>query len=102
MPDIAGEEKRLSRADIKESIQFVQSLGRPVHVISHHKGWAVTKAGACRATQVYARKEDAVQRAQAMVKAGTAAYLVVHKTDGSVETWEGSVLEAAGIIAHSN
>ena len=102
MPDIAVAEKRLSREALKESIKFVQSLGRPVHVISHHTGWAVTKAGARRATQVYACKEDAVRRAQAMVKAGTADYLVVHKTDGSVETWEGSVLEAAGIIAHSN
>ncbi len=101
MTDITIEEKRLSRKAIKESIKFVQSLGRPVHVISHHKGWAVTEAGACRATQVYMRKEEAVRHAQAMVKAGTADYLVVHKTDGSVETWEGSVLEKAGISAPS-
>lgn len=101
MIDKAVKEKHLARKSVQESMEFVQSLGRPVHVISRQKGWAVLKAGASRATQVYARKEDAVQRAQVMVQAGAAAYLVVHKVDGSVETWEGSILEKAGLIARS-
>jgi len=89
MEDNAVKEWRISRQAVLEKMKSVQAKGRPVHVISHQDGWAVTKEGACRAMHIFARKVDAVQRAQALVKQGAAAYLIVHKEDGSIETWEG-------------
>ena len=89
MVDNAVKERRISREAVLEEMKSVRSKGRPVHVISHQDGWAVTKEGACRATRIFARKTDAVQHAQALVKQGAAAYLIVHKEDGSIATWDG-------------
>jgi Uncharacterized protein conserved in bacteria (DUF2188) len=102
MVDNTVEDARISWEAVQEQMKSLQSKGRPVHVISHQNGWAVTKEGACKATHVFTQKIDAVRRAQGLVKAGAGAYLIVHKTDGSIEKWEDCPQEEAGITSHSN
>ena len=95
MVNNAVKKGRIAREAVLKEMKSVQSKGRPVHVISHEHGWAVTKEGACRAAHIFVRKVDAVQRARALVKQGAAAYLIVHTEDGSIETVEGLPQEEA-------
>jgi hypothetical protein len=57
------------------------------HVLAHHRGWAVLRAGALRARKVFSRREDAVILARIISKKeGTKLY--VHRRDGVVsECW---------------
>ena len=58
--------------------------GGPVYeVVPHERGWAVQRAGAERATSVFATKKAALQDARQTARARTGR-LVVYKTDGSV------------------
>lgn len=102
MVDNAVKNTRFSWEAVQKAMKNLQAKGRSVHVISHQNGWAVTKEGACKATYVCTHKSDAVHRARALVKAGAAAYLIVHKTDGSVETWEDAPGDETGITSRSN
>jgi len=100
MEDNTSSKGRILREAVKEKMQSVRSAGRPVHVISHKDGWAVTKEGAYKAAKIFPKKVDAVHRAQALVKQGAAAYLIVHKKDGSIERLEGTPKRKRDDISH--
>jgi Uncharacterized protein conserved in bacteria (DUF2188) len=102
MIDNVVKNTRISWEAVQEAMKRLQAKGRFVHVISHQNGWAVVKEGARRATYVCTHKSDAIHRARALVQAGAAAYLIIHKTDGSVETREDAPGDEAGITSHSN
>lgn len=58
---------------------------RNQHVVPHDEGWAVRGAGAQRATEVFDRKSDAVDRARDISqKQGTE--LVIHGRDGQIQS----------------
>lgn len=54
---------------------------RNQHVVIHPKGWAVKGAGAQRATQVFDRKSDAVDRAREIAQ-NQGTELIIHKKMG--------------------
>lgn len=56
---------------------------RNQHVVPHSDGWAVKGAGADRATQVFDRKSDAVNRAREIAQ-NQKTELIVHNKDGVI------------------
>lgn len=58
------------------------------HVVKRDSGWAVKKEGAQRASKVYTTKEQAVKGAEKSRKSG--CDVVIHKKDGSIQTWKKS------------
>ena len=73
---------------IKELIRSVNSNGKWVHVISHQGRWAVVREGTRRADRIFTSKVDAINRARSFVEAGKATDVIVHKKDGTIESWE--------------
>ncbi|MEX0597343.1 MAG: DUF2188 domain-containing protein [Candidatus Paceibacterota bacterium] len=65
-----------------------QSSPKRTHVVKRASGWAVKKEGSKRATKVYTTKEQAVKGAEKSRKNGSD--VVVHKKDGSIQTWKKS------------
>ncbi len=59
-----------------------------LHVIAKDNAWIVKKEGAQRAQKVYRYKKEAVEGALINVKKGTAKAVIVHKKDGSIESWK--------------
>lgn len=59
-----------------------------LHVIARGVHWIVKREGAQRAQRVYHDKEQAVDGALAQFKSGTASAVIVHKKDGTVESWK--------------
>jgi uncharacterized protein YdaT len=57
---------------------------RNQHVVPHPDGWAVKGEKAQRATELFDRKSDAVQRAREIAQ-NQKTELVVHKHDGRIE-----------------
>lgn len=55
-----------------------------VHVEPHQRGWAVRSEDAQRATKVYERKDDAIQRGKSLAERRK-GLLVVHKSDGTIQ-----------------
>ena len=53
------------------------------HIIARGRKWAVKRAGAQRATRIFAAKLMAMQYTDPFIRRG--ANLVVHNKDGSVE-----------------
>jgi uncharacterized protein YdaT len=60
------------------------STKRNQHVVPHVDGWAVKGEKAQRATELFDRKSDAVQRAREIAQ-NQKTELVVHKQDGKIE-----------------
>jgi uncharacterized protein YdaT len=60
------------------------SAKRNQHVVPHRDGWAVKGEKAQRATELFDRKSDAVQRAREIAQ-NQKTELVVHKQDGKIE-----------------
>ena len=73
---------------IKEKMRAAKAEGQRVHVMSHHKGWAVIREGASKATKLFADKPDAVDCAREFILKGTAKEIIVHHKDGSIECQE--------------
>lgn len=58
---------------------------RNQHVVPHEGGWAVKGAGAQRATEVFDRKTEAVDRGrQIAINQGTE--LLIHGKDGQIQS----------------
>lgn len=57
---------------------------RNQHVVPHADSWAVKGEKAQRATELFDRKSDAVQRAREIAQ-NQKTELVVHKQDGKIE-----------------
>lgn len=62
--------------------------GSKLHVIARDNGWIVKKEGAQRAQKVYKYKKEAVAGALTTVKKGAAKAVIVHKRDGTIESWK--------------
>lgn len=62
--------------------------GSRLHVISKDNGWVVKKEGAQRAQKAYKYKREAVAGALVTVKKGAAKAVIVHKKDGTIESWK--------------
>ena len=58
-----------------------------VHVVTRGKRWAVKKECNLRATAVYQDKQDAIRHAIRILSQGGCDHIIVHKADGSVESW---------------
>ncbi|WP_133127403.1 DUF2188 domain-containing protein [Legionella nagasakiensis] len=58
--------------------------GIEYYVLPHPRGWAVRKVGGQKASYVYARKEEAVEKAIDLVKE-KGGRLVIYKEDGTVQ-----------------
>lgn len=58
---------------------------RNQHVVIHPEGWAVKGAGAQRATQVFDRKTEAVDRAREIAQ-NQGTELIIHKKDGQIQS----------------
>lgn len=56
------------------------------HITKRGKGWAVKREGAKRAAKVFGDKYSATESAQKYRAKGID--VIVHKEDGSVETWQ--------------
>ena len=60
-----------------------------MHVFSRGKKWAVMREGTSRASKLHLNKEAAIRDAEK--KAALSGYdVVVHKRDGSVQSWKKS------------
>lgn len=59
-----------------------------LHVIAKDNGWIVKKEGAQRAQKAYKLKREAVAGALSTVKKGTAKAVIIHKKDGTIESWK--------------
>lgn len=59
-----------------------------LHVIAKDNGWIVKKEGAQRAQKAYKLKKEAVAGALVKVRKGAARAVVVHKRDGTIESWK--------------
>ncbi len=64
-------------------------LSKRIHVISRNKGWAVKRHGASRASKLYFTKDAAIRDAEKMAEI-KGCDVVVHKRDGSVQSWKKS------------
>ena len=62
--------------------------GSKLHVIARDNEWIVKKEGSQRAQKVYKYKKEAVAGALVTVKKGSARAVVVHKKDGTIESWK--------------
>ncbi|WP_409028536.1 DUF2188 domain-containing protein [Janthinobacterium sp. SUN098] len=60
------------------------STKRNQHVVPRADGWAVKGENTQRATELFDRKSDAVQRAREIAQ-NQGTELVVHKQDGKIE-----------------
>lgn len=58
---------------------------RNQHVVPHADGWAIRGAGACRATETFDRKSDAVDRARKIAQ-HQHTELVIHGRDGQIQS----------------
>lgn len=58
---------------------------RNQHVVPHADGWAVKGAKAQRATEVFDRKSDAVQRGREIAQ-NQGTELVIHRGDGQIQS----------------
>lgn len=56
------------------------------HVIPRFNDWAVKRSGASRATAVYNTKLEAITKAQEFAASATNVEIVVHNSDGTIET----------------
>ncbi|WP_173917317.1 DUF2188 domain-containing protein [Halobacillus sp. Marseille-Q1614] len=54
------------------------------HVVSHEKGWAVQTEDAKQPSNVYEKKQDAVERAEEIAR-NKGTKVIIHKKDGSVQ-----------------
>lgn len=61
------------------------STKRNQHVVPHQDGWAVRGAGAQRATEIFDRKVDAVQRGREVAQ-NQGTELVIHGRDGQIQS----------------
>lgn len=59
-----------------------------LHVIAKDNGWIVKKEGAQRAQKAYRLKKEAVAGALVTVRKGAAKAVIVHKKDGTIESWK--------------
>ncbi|MBI3128307.1 MAG: DUF2188 domain-containing protein [Candidatus Tectomicrobia bacterium] len=57
-----------------------------VHVIAHQEGWAIKQEGQSRASKICSTKEAAVRNASQVAVKGQD--VVVHKKDGSIQSWK--------------
>jgi hypothetical protein len=62
---------------------------RRIHVIKRKKGWILQKEDANRAIKLFSNQDDAIKEAQKYLKQGFDA--VIHKTDGTIQSWERAV-----------
>ena len=60
-----------------------------MHVFSQGKKWAVMREGTSRASKLYIDKETAIRDAEKMAEI-RGCDVVVHKRDGSVQSWKKS------------
>ncbi|UCZ54423.1 DUF2188 domain-containing protein [Bacillus shivajii] len=58
-------------------------LDKGEHVLSHEEGWAVQAEDAKKPSEVFKKKQDAVDRATEIAK-NKGTHLIVHDQDGSV------------------
>jgi len=73
---------------VKELIRSVHSNGKWVHVISHQNRWAVKRESASRAARIFTSKVDAITYAKSFLENGRATDVIIHKKDGTIESWE--------------
>ena len=58
---------------------------RNQHVVPHDGGWAVKGAGSQRATEIFEKKVDAVDRGREIAK-NQQTELIIHGRDGVIQT----------------
>lgn len=58
---------------------------RNQHVVPHEDGWAVRGAGSQRATEIFDRKSDAVQRGREIAQ-NQGTELIIHGTNGKIQS----------------
>ncbi|MBN8279024.1 MAG: DUF2188 domain-containing protein [Gammaproteobacteria bacterium] len=58
---------------------------RNQHVVPHQDGWAVRGAGAQRASEIFDRKTDAVQRGREVAH-NQGTELIIHGRDGQIQS----------------
>ncbi|WP_347861367.1 DUF2188 domain-containing protein [Salimicrobium sp. PL1-032A] len=54
------------------------------HVLSHERGWAVKAQDAKQPSDVYERKEDAVERAKEIAE-NKSTNVIIHRKDGTIQ-----------------
>ncbi|MGI8314803.1 DUF2188 domain-containing protein [Halobacillus mangrovi] len=59
-------------------------LDKGEHVVSHEDGWAVQAEDAKQPSNVYEKKEDAVERAEEIAQ-NKGTQVVIHKRDGNIQ-----------------
>ena len=66
-------------------IRVIDMTKRNQHVVPREDGWAVQSAGAKRATELFDRKTDAVDRARGISK-NQGTELLIHGRDGKIQS----------------
>jgi len=69
-----------------KSMLSIKAAAKNVHVISQNHGWAVKSEGSTRADKAFDDKTSAIRRAKT-IALKTERDVVVHKKDGTVDTW---------------
>lgn len=83
--------KQLSDEQLKErddngtsSSSRPELLDKGEHVVSHEDGWAVQTEDAKQPSNVYEKKQDAVDRAEEIAQ-NKGTQVIIHKKDGSIQ-----------------
>ncbi|KHE67296.1 DUF2188 domain-containing protein [Halobacillus sp. BBL2006] len=82
--------KQMSDTDLRKRDDDQQYEGRPElldkgeHVVSHKDGWAVQAEDAKQPSNVYDKKEEAIERAEAIAQ-NKQTQVIIHKKDGTIQ-----------------
>ena len=74
-----------SKKTVSKGSRAISSRPKKIHVIPQKGNWAVKREGAQRADRVLSEKKTAISRAKSIARTGTAAPIIVHKRDGTIE-----------------
>lgn len=77
-------DKELRQHEKDEYESRPELLEKGEHVVSHEDGWAVKAEDAKQPSDVFDKKEDAVDRAEEIAK-NKQTQVVIHKKDGSIQ-----------------
>ncbi|MCM3714146.1 DUF2188 domain-containing protein [Alkalihalobacillus oceani] len=78
----AGDQELQSHKKYSSSRPELMDKGE--HVLAHEDGWAVQAEDAKRPSEVFSKKEEAIDRAREIAK-NKQTHLIVHKKDGAVQ-----------------
>jgi len=66
------------------------------HLLPHENGWQVKPTGAEYAVSTYGTKDKALESARDLARRQSPSRLVIHRTDGTIQSWHSYEPSEAG------